>query len=146
MLTDAILMSEENEQYAYFTVTGEFDPAELTHLVGVSPSDSWRKGELNPRNGLERKFSRWSLRSRLDKSADLEAHVTDVLEQLGANAPIFKVVSDEYGGVMQLVGYFHSYFPGFNLEPTSIKRLAEFGLTVDCDFYWLHSDAREDTG
>jgi hypothetical protein len=63
-------MSEDNEQYAYFTITDSFDPAEITRRIGVEPTKAWRKGDLHPKNQMERKFSRWSLASRLDRAAD----------------------------------------------------------------------------
>jgi hypothetical protein len=45
-------MSEPNKSHAYFTVTGnDLDPDEITKIVGVSPTDSWKKGDVNSRNG-----------------------------------------------------------------------------------------------
>ena len=139
-------MSEENRSYAYFTITGSFDPESITKRIGINPTDSWRVGDLNPRNSLERKFSRCSLRSRLATSESLEAHIADVLDQLDANATTSKELSINEGGGMQLVAYFHSQFPGLHyFEREIIQRLGEYGLSVDCDFYWLYSDRREDT-
>ncbi len=45
---------------------------------------------------------------------------------------------------MQLVGYFHSNYTGLNLSPEIVQGLAQYSLGVDHDFYFLHSDARED--
>ena len=60
-------MTEPNQYYSYFTVAGDFDPAEITVLMGVVPTECWAKGDRNERTHLERKFSRWSLFSRLPK-------------------------------------------------------------------------------
>jgi hypothetical protein len=49
--------------------------------VGVTPTECWLKGDVNPRTPLERKFSRWSLYSRLERTRELEDHITDVIEQ-----------------------------------------------------------------
>jgi hypothetical protein len=138
-------MSEENQFYAYFTVTGSFDPDYITKRVAANPTDSWRVGELNPRNSLERKFSRWSLYSRLAKSESLEAHIADVLDQLDANASAFKEISTNESGWIQLVAQIYSEYPGLHFEREIIQRLGEYRLSVDCDFYYLYSDAREDT-
>lgn len=138
-------MSESNECYAYFTVVGSFDPVDVTKRVGVEPTSSWKVGELNPRNHSERKFSRWSLKSRLVTKAELEAHIDDVLDQLDAHSEAFRELSTAQKSGMQLVGYFHSYYPGFHLNEKTIRRLSDYGLSVDCDFYYLYSDAREDT-
>jgi hypothetical protein len=138
-------MTEENRCYAYFTVVGDFDPKSITERVGVSPSDTWGKGDLHPRTHAERKFSRWSLRSRLETTQPLEAHISDVLDQLDANSTAFKELSMKRGGGMQLVAYFHMFDPGVHLERELVQRLANYSLSVDCDFYYLYSDSREDT-
>ena len=138
-------MSQPNEQYAYFTVTGEFDPQSITERLLVLPSDSWKKGDLHPRVQRERKFSRWCLNSRLSRSDELEAHITDVLAQLDANPEAFIAVSEEYGGRMQLVSYFHEPYPGLFFQANLIAGLARYKLSVDFDFYHLWSDGREDT-
>jgi len=136
---------KENEQYAYFTVTDSFDPDDITKRVGVKPTDSWRKGDLNPKNRMERKFSRWNLASRLDKTADLEDHIRDVLAQLDENAGAFQEVSLSFGGCMQLVGYFAVQYPGLSFDRAIVEGLSKYSLSVDFDFYWLYSDGREDT-
>jgi hypothetical protein len=138
-------MTEPNEQYAYFSITGDFDPPEISRTVGVAPTESWRKGDVNPRTQLERKFSRWSLHSRLAKTSELEAHIADVLEQLAGNRNEFRNLSLKYDGVMQLVGYFKTNYPGLHLDRAQVESLAEYALSVDFDFYYLYSDGREDS-
>ncbi|HWQ52879.1 MAG TPA: DUF4279 domain-containing protein [Bryobacteraceae bacterium] len=100
-------MTEANQQYAYFTVTGDFDPADISELVVVTPTECWLKGDVNPRTQYERKFSRWSLYSRLERNCSLEEHIADVIQQLRENRSGFVEVSLKYGGVMQLVAYFN---------------------------------------
>lgn len=46
---------------------------------------------------------------------------------------------------MEVVGYFHAQYPGLSLEKEDIDALAEFGLSVDFDYYYMYSDRREDT-
>lgn len=138
-------MVKDNEQYAYFSVSNGFDPVEITARVGVQPTECWRRGDICPRRQMERKFSRWSLYSRLERDEELEAHICDVLAQLDANAEAFREVSQEFGGVMQLVGYFHREYPGLSFERTVTERLGWYSLTVDFDFYGLYSHHREDT-
>lgn len=53
----------DDQQYAYFSVSDGFDPAEITARVEVLPTECWRRGETCPRRHRERKFSRWSATS-----------------------------------------------------------------------------------
>lgn len=138
-------MADPNQQYAYFTITGAFDPAEITLRAGVTPTDSWRLGDLHPRTRHPRKFSSWSLRSRLDQQRELEAHVRDVLTQLDANRDEFQQISREFGGCMQLVGYFPAGYPGLGLDREIITRFVAYSLEADFDFYFLGSNRGEES-
>ncbi|MDB9519336.1 DUF4279 domain-containing protein [Roseofilum reptotaenium CS-1145] len=136
---------DENEHYAYFTITGSFNPDEITRRVGVEPTRCWSKGDPHPTTHFECKCSRWSLFSRLDSKEELEAHVCDVFIQLEQNSEAFQNLSQEFGACMQLVGYFKTIYPGLHFERDMIEKLAKYSLEVDFDFYYLYSDRREDT-
>ena len=138
-------MVEDNQQYAYFSVSDGFDPAQITARLGVEPTECWRRGDICPRSQMERKFSRWSLHSRLPRDQELEVHIRDVLAQLDVNPEAFRAVSQEFGGIMQLVGYFNRGYPGLHFERIVTDGLARYSLAVDFDFYWLYSSHREDT-
>lgn len=88
-------MPDDNQHYAYFSVTGDFDPAALTTRLGLPPTESWRRGDACPRTRRERQFSRWKLASRLDRGQELEAHACDVLAQLAERSEAFAAVSRE---------------------------------------------------
>ena len=138
-------MSKSNTQYAYLSLHGEFEPDEITALVQVQPSESWRKGDLHPTRRFERKRSHWALKCRLSESESIESHIFDVLAQLEKSTLEFAKISKVHSGCMQLVGYFHDGYPGLHFEPEIAYGLAKFHLSVDFDFYNLWSDAREDT-
>jgi hypothetical protein len=129
-------MGDKNECYAYFRITGSFDPAAITAKVGVEASNTTVKGEFIPRTQKRRDFSSWNLYSRLERSAALESHITDVLDQLDANKAAFRELALEHGGVIELVGYFYAFYPGIFLQHEIVERLAEYALSIDCDFYF----------
>jgi len=133
-------MTPPNEQYALFTVTGDFDPARITTRVGVVPTRSWAKGTADRFGIKKKKTSGWSLYSRIGRTEPLEAHVEDVLAQMRVNAGEFRAVAAEFAGRMQLVGMFYGGYPGLRLEPEQVTGLAEFGLEVDFDFYDMDVD------
>jgi len=94
-------------------------------MVGATPTECWLKGDVNPRTQLERKFSRWSLYSRIERTRKLEDHIVDVIEQLGMKKHQFVHLSSTHGGVMQLVAYFKASYPGSGLERDLVESLAE---------------------
>ena len=129
-----------NKCYAYFMVSGAFHPAQITERMGINPTESSLEGDLVKETQMVRKCSRWMLRSRLDTTATLEQHVSDVLAQLDAKKEEFRQLSAELSGVMELVGYFHADYPGLTFEREVVARLSEYSLSVDCDFYYLASE------
>jgi hypothetical protein len=138
-------MVEDNEQYAYFAVGGDFDPAEITARVGIQPTECWCRGDVCSRTRRERTASRWKLYSRLDRGRELEVHIRDVLAQMGTNSEAFASLSKEFGGVMQLVAYLRRDYPGLHFDRDITEGLGRYALAVDFDFYWLYSSRREDT-
>jgi hypothetical protein len=138
-------MAEPNKYRAYFTVFGEFDPEDVTRDLGLQPTRSWRRGDVNGETGLERNHTRWSLESRLQDSEPLEFHVDDVLQQLQSAAGTVRKFAAEYNGTLQLVAYFYTAYPGLYMDIEQVKSLADLGLSFDCDFYYLYSDKREDS-
>jgi len=69
----------------------------------------------------------------------------DVLEQALPNAEQFCQVGNEYQVSVQLVGWFHNNYPGFGLDRAAISGLARLNVGIDCDFYYLYYDSREDS-
>lgn len=127
-------MTQPDTWYAYFHLRGSFDPDEISRSVGVAPTRTAREGDLIGGGQKRRPCSLWALHAR-DKSAELEAQVRDVLDQLDANRAVFQRLSRELNGTMELVGYFQDREPGVALERDSIERMAAYGLALDCDFY-----------
>ena len=138
-------MIKPNEYYAYFTVVGEFDPETISARLGLMPTDFWKKGDRSEQTHLERTFSRWSLYSRLDRSAPMEKQVDDVLEQLQPSSQAVVELSADAKVYMQLVGYFHRDYPGLSFEASTLFGLSGLRLGMDMDFYYMYSDKREDS-
>ena len=106
---------------------------EIARRIGLPPeamkqSEPDLPGRKNQRN-------LWRLRSRLDLEAPLELQVKDILDQLDANNNEFVELSRELGGTMQLVGYFRDVSPGVHFDLETVRRCADYGLCIDCDFY-----------
>jgi hypothetical protein len=139
-------MRTRNEHYAYVTLHGDFDPEEITRKIGLKPTKSWKKGDRAANRDHIRVFSRWSLASKFKTTDPLEAHIRDVFSQLESRKTVVRALSKDYGGTLQLAGYFWQGFPGLHFSVDISEAIASFGLAVDFDFYGLYSHRREDTG
>jgi len=128
-------MATADTWYAYFHIRGSFDPDDVTSSVGVRPTETAREGD--PIHGTSKRLpcSLWALHSRLEHPAPLEKQVEDVLDQLDTNKRAFEKMSREFGGTMQLVGYFKDVNPGVHFDLQTLERATTYGLSIDCDFY-----------
>jgi len=137
---------DQNESYAYFCLDDfSVDPDEITKMLGFTPTETWRKGDIHPKTQRERISNRWMLYSRLDRDKGLESHIDDVFCQLDAHREAVLKVCGQFDGYLQLVGYFYQYYPGFHLERADTIKMGEYRLGLDCDFYYLYSDQRGGT-
>jgi hypothetical protein len=137
---------QPNECYAYFALRGfPMPPEELSAALGLSPTKSWRAGDPHDAHripGKKREESFWRIESRIarDSHVGLEDHVKDVLAQLEPCFATAASLSRQHRGLMELVGYFHEYYPGLGFAASTIQRLAALGVELDCDFYYLASE------
>ena len=128
-------MQKPDTWYAYFHVRGSFDPDDVTRRVGVTPTETKREGDAIGTTPMKRPCSLWALHSRVNASAPIHEHVRNVLDHLDSNKAAFEKLSRELGGTMQLVGYFHDVNPGVHFDVETVRRSANYGLCIDCDFY-----------
>jgi hypothetical protein len=134
-LTYDLPMQRPDTQYAYFHVRGSFDPEDVTRRVGVTPTETKREGDVIAATSKKRPCSLWALHSRVNPSAPFDEHVRDVLDQLNSSKAAFEKLSHQLGGTMQLVGYFRDVNPGVHFDLETVRRSADYGLCIDCDFY-----------
>ena len=127
-----LTMQKPDTWYAYFHVRGSFIPEDITRRVGVAPTQTAREGDAIGNTTKKRPYSLGALHSRLESGASLEEHVKDVLDQLDTNRESFTELSREFGGTMQLVGYFCDVNPsvGFDAEIVRRKQTTAFVLIV----------------
>jgi hypothetical protein len=129
-------VNEPNEFRAYFTLTGDFNPAEITLEIGLEPTEQYRKGDRFGRKQIERKFSRWSLESRLSRECLLEDHIADVVTQLLPVKERIAKLKEQWEANMALVAYFSDNPHGFFFNAKTITALAEMNLGMDLSLYY----------
>ncbi len=125
-------MIEPNEFKAYFTLTGDFEPADITAQIGLEPSFACRKDEpFGHENKAVRKFSRWSVDSRLPSESFLEEHVVDVLAQLAEVKDRVAGLESRWEPHVVMTGFFSESASGIFLKPETLSSIAEMKLGLD---------------
>lgn len=119
------------------------DPEEITAKVSTKPTNSWIKGDIIPnRNGLvKRKQSTWELEASTSGTDPVEDQMKVLLKKVDLNFESFREVIGEYKGEISIVMYlYEGSNPGINLDAVTLKKLANLGVEVDIDIYFLNSD------
>ncbi|MGC4030658.1 MAG: DUF4279 domain-containing protein [Tepidisphaeraceae bacterium] len=125
------------EHHVYFAVIdfGD-DPGVVTAMMGMPPTRAWVGGE--PRgDGGRQTHSRWALQSRLPLSSAIDLHVDDVLSQLQGRQAAVRDVLGRFPAHLAIAAYWDAFNPSFQLSSTIIQSVAEFGLLIDFDLYYL---------
>jgi hypothetical protein len=133
----------KSELSASFMLLGqEFDPAQVTAWVGLTPSRTWRIGDLvQPPAILRHKRNGWVLDSTLPASADLEEHVKSVLERLQPSWAVLVELALQYDTVISCVVYsYGGDRPAMHFDKDIVKRAAELNAAIDIDLYIFDDD------
>jgi hypothetical protein len=141
----SLIMSNRGE--VYFALYGdEFDPNEITHLVGVQPSSTQRRGSPGPSPpGAPRpsKWTSWKLSTgKIERDIiDVREMSSAVVSQLRDCAAKIASVKERLGleAVLEVVLYFSTDesvpTPIIGFDHDVIAFLNVVGATIDVDSY-----------
>lgn len=128
----------ESEVYAAFILQGsDLDPSQVTALVGVQPSETWRAGDLvSDRAIVRRKLSGWKINSALPLNAPLEEHVEAVLQQLKPGwLSLVELGSRNQAKVYCVVRSYGGARPALIFKRGIVKQVAELNAAIEIDLY-----------
>lgn len=132
-----------DRKYAYFKVTGYGDCNQVTNILKLEPTKSWSQGEIDTRRNKPRRIMFWALESGLNDQSPIEDHISTLLNKLEAKADCIANLPIDFAKLIQCVGYFPASEHGLHLPSEVIKRLANLGLDIDYDFYYISDNGHE---
>ncbi|CAN5675099.1 hypothetical protein BH09VER1_BH09VER1_02260 [soil metagenome] len=128
-----------NEAHVSLCVSEFDDPAIITLLIGLSPTEVWCVGDPIPgRSSVRRKFSRWSLGSPLSAHATLDDHLDALLLLIEpVSARVRGCAIRFHTGITCAVYYHQGFTQGIHLSKSLLRRVSELGVPLDFDLYFL---------
>jgi hypothetical protein len=119
----------------------ELEPEKITALLGIIPTKSWRVNDLvHPKAGVRRKSNGWSLKSQLDKSAELDEHIKSIFEELQPSWQSLVEICKQYDALISCAVYRYQQIPAIDLDKDIVKKAAELNAGIDVDVYYLPKD------
>jgi hypothetical protein len=112
-------------------------PEEITNQTGISPSETWCKGELKPRTTMQYKDNGWELKSGLPLEASLADHVNFLLSAVGPAREQLMSFTKKYYSELACAVYFSEGSPEIHFDNDLLRQIAEMNLNIDLDIYCI---------
>jgi hypothetical protein len=125
-----------DESFASLTIySGTSSAQELADALGVTPDESWDKGERNKRGRIY-PSSAISLRSGLADAASPGAHLGDLLTRIAPLQSALTIQAEAGNKARLKLAFFaDTDNPMFTLSADVLRKLGDFGLDLEVDIY-----------
>ena len=113
-------------------------PEQVTALLGVQPSMSYRKGELHTAStgrSFVRPIGLWLLRGREAEPEDVDAQVAEMLGKMNQDLSAWHALASEFKVDLFLGLFMSGTNEGFTLSATTLSSLANRHVEVGFDIY-----------
>lgn len=130
----------KTETIVYFLLTDfQEDPEEISLLLSISPSKTWKVGDLRiPKSILCHESNGWRLNSNMSDSEELEKHVRGLLEQLKPCwKKLIELTTNCYAQLSCVIYIYDFVRPAIHFDLDIIQKLTEIHTAIDVDLYIL---------
>jgi hypothetical protein len=121
----------------HFELSGDFDPDEITRLLGIEPSWIHRKGGLRyeDSHGPSTR-SAWLLYCFPDAGGEVSSQLVFLLSILWPKRDIVKKLCSDFFGWFKLYAYLDGSSMGFMLDQGMLLKLHSLGASLDCEYIY----------
>lgn len=123
-----------------FLLSGDISPEEITNFLGVSPTQSWHKGDLVKGTTMIRKFNGWllSFMEEVD-SNELDDHIRPILSILLPKKDVIADLIDKYklDAEISCTIYLVDETPVGYLSPEIVTGMSDLQASLDIDIILL---------
>jgi hypothetical protein len=132
-------------QVKYILTNFLVDPAEISRILGIQPSRTWRKGEMIPKTSLPHKSNGWLLESGLSDKAEFEDHLDSLANAVAPAINKINQLPDGTEAEISCVIYiYHTkrndeehQTPALHLDLKHMELLNQLKVELDYDLYVL---------
>jgi len=122
----------------HFTLTGRFNPDNVSEKLGISPTKTWRLGEPIQKTLLSYKHDGWCLSSDEVDTLDLDEQFTKIWNIIQPYNSTIVDICDElnlHAEIACAVDVEDDQYPVLHFKRESIKRISELNAEIDIDIY-----------
>ena len=137
----------DNKCYTYFSIQGDFDPDEITKILGLEPCKQWKIGDTR-RSGSKYEFANWQFGRNDNYDPITENQMYETIKPLLGKIDLLNEIREKYDADLSLAIVPTLYVN--NISPCLAPSLEVIDFChatrteIDIDLY-LH-DAKEENG
>jgi hypothetical protein len=114
------------------------DHEEISRIVGILPTEHWRKGDKIGRSRAIHRENGWRLLSGLPNSSDISDHARDILKKVYPRAKKLMLIEELKVIFFVAVYIRNSERPSMFLDQETVVKLGELKAAIDVDLYVLN--------
>ena len=119
---------------ANFSLTGDFDPDDITRQLEMEPSVCTRAGEIEPATGGTRIGGSWLLMGSDDDGGDVADQLITLVGKLDPKAHVVARLATEHKGYFDVFASLDPSYHGFFLSSDIITSLALLKVGIECTY------------
>ena len=123
----------------YFNIKGDDFPLEtVTELLGITPTNTMKKGELGSPEHPPYRFTSWSYGTDYEETLDIDNQLLPVLEALKDKIDIINYIQSTYDAHCSIVivpEIYDGRTPGIAFEKDTIEFIYRINASIDIDLY-----------
>lgn len=121
-------------------LTGKsFDPDEVSGVLELAATRTWRTGDKIGNTELTRKHDGWELALSKRKSVELEPCICELLQIIEPKSAKFALAIQKFGlhAEVSIAVYITDQAPAITIKSQTLSRLASLGLDIDLDLIMI---------
>jgi Domain of unknown function (DUF4279) len=125
----------------------DLDPDEITQLLGVEPTVSYRKGDIlrGKQYDIVQKIGSWRLAIEKSVDVELEDQINELLDRLPPDLNIWQDLTKRFEADLFCGLWMERWNRCLDFAPQTLLRIGERGLRLDLDIYAENINTQEET-
>jgi hypothetical protein len=129
----------------HFELSGDFNPDDITRLLGIEPSWIHHKGELWSADAHgPSKVSVWVLYCLPDAGGEVMDQIVSLLSILRPKHDVVKKLCTDFFGSFNLYAYLDGGSMGFSLDQGDLRELHSLGISLECEYIYARDGYCDD--
>lgn len=110
-------------------------PIEISDCLGLIPSKSWKKGEVNSKTQKIFKENGWELESSLDEKSSLTEKIEYICKTFEPFHKKMKKLSNYWYIEISCIVYYKDSPPALNFSNSLVSKISKISASLDIDLY-----------